>query len=227
MSTSISGASTAAASLLDSRMTTLLYVTAPRLDHKLFNYIILHLRDWEFGSPEYLKLVTTKNAYNLEPSPEDSSVLEPSKTPVPVDIENAWGGAALEDIEAFTNDVGRAQPEDTRPVDTSFFMLIDEEGIEHENCVFAERHIDWNTEPPQDLESFRKVRVPWSDVPSIWANLSAGDVSFEEMADERENDGSTTREWYTYAGLGEDTIGADGIKARDDEINRFRAEGLV
>lgn len=200
-----------------------MFVTAPGLDHKAFNYILLPLRDWEFGASDWLNLVTTKNAYNLERIPADTaadfSKATTTKPAVPTNIENAWADAAIADIEAFTRNAGGMWPD--------LFVLVDSEGVESQTCIFAEALWDVESEPSRRLDAFEKMRVPWSEAYAMDANVSLGNLRFEHWADGGGDDGSTTRERYAYVGLGRDAVGVGDVEAIEGEIEGFRAGGMV
>jgi len=211
-------------------MTSLLFITAPQADHKQINRILIHLRDYDYsdGEDDFFKLVTTKNAYDLDLSTDSGSEvitayrsLEETSPPVPIDIENAWAGASLDDIEEYCADLARA---DVKGANPGLFVVIDAEGLREEDCILVEEQYEWEE---RGTARFWKMRVPWDELYITWCQLEVGNASFEEMTEEVEetNDEERRKEmsWFTFRTTCEDS--GEGCPGRDAAIEELRKEG--
>lgn len=217
--------------------TGLLFVTAPEADYKQINRILLRLRDWE-GAPDILdtfKLVTTKNAYDLEP-PAHSNAWLPATSP-PVDeasLDNTWVGASIEDVEAFCLDLCRAPP---RSVETRQFLLVDSEALRAEECVLGLRR---GNDPEEEtfayLDEFDKMRVPQTQVYWPWANFMVGNMQWWEYTQEervwglddmgRLNGGGEDG-WFNYRQIGDNPMTEEQSRYKEEQMAWFEREGWI
>lgn len=210
----------------------LLFVTAPQADHKAINLLLLHLRDWEYDCGDQFRIVTTKNAYDLEISPAflpsgDKNIGETSP-PVESNLDNAWAGATIEDVEGFCLDIERANENgDNKSEDeASMFIIVDSEALEKRECVLASRANIWgDDDEPVWLEKFTKMRVPWEELYAIWVNLELANMNWEEFTLEGEEkeiglDSSPEDCWYEHRSVSEGADMSEKIrKRRDDEVD--------
>jgi hypothetical protein len=212
--------------------TGLLFVTAPEADHKLINSLLLHIRDWEFGSGDRFKLVTTKNAYDLEDGPEKTSsaaTQNPDETSPPLSSspDNGWAGAALEDVEAFCMDLMRDEE-----LGTSYhagqFVVVDSTDVQAHTCILGHRAIDEEAADFAYLDRYNKMRVPWDKLYSPWCNLDIANMNFEEFTQEEDDGRPGVDGWFTFRDIMEgDDLSADNRRKRDREIQRFRDAGHI
>jgi len=202
-------------------MSGLLFVTASEATHKDINLALTYLRDWEYGDGDSsFKLVTTRNAYDLErPSGDRPRDVNATLTPVPRDIDNTWAGAPLEDIEAYCIDLDRSKD---AGVNTHLYLVIDNEGLKDKTCILGERWIEWEANPITYPERFKKFRVPWDEAYLVWCNLDISNVNFEEFATEGEGDGDG---WFQYQAEGAPDMSEENLQMRSDEIEKLRQHG--
>lgn len=198
-------------------MSGLVFVSAPSADHKLINRLLFHLRDWEYGSEDRFCLVTTKNAYSLEPQ-NDDYITKETIPPIPSDVQNAWAGADLADIEAFVRDLCRSQ---TRGIYPNVFLLLDETGVHEKSVIVAE--LDEDVEGPDPSEDgIKKVRVPWDEAYLMWCNLEIANMGFEDFCEgDRVVDG-----WYVYNSSGR-ILSEEHEALRDETIARVEGADSV
>jgi hypothetical protein len=192
--------------------TGLLFVTAPEADYKLINLMLLHLRDWQYGSGDGFKLVTTKNAYDLESDTTSTSPPLSSSS-----LDNAWAGAALEDVEGFCMDL-----------DETMYVVVDSTGAQAHSCILGHRAIDAEAEEFIQLDRFDKMRVPWEKLYSPWCNLEIANMDFEEFTQEGGGGGEGEDGWFTFQDVTEgDDLCEESRAERDREIQRFRDAGHI
>ena len=162
------------------------------------NRFLLHLRDIEYGSDDRFHLATTKNAFDLEKPQGESSVQE-TVPPVQPDFYNGFKGLPLEEIEAFTLDLNKNS--ENEGVNSSLFVLLDEQGVQDKTCIVAQRHFNSDDESEEEsneesrelyADHFDKVRVPWAEVYSMWCNLDIANMDFQDFCDEDEAPGAGT-----------------------------------
>ncbi|KAM0720107.1 hypothetical protein Q7P37_004243 [Cladosporium fusiforme] len=213
--------------------TGLLFVTAPEADHKSINLILLQIRDWGYGSGDSFKLVTTKNAYDLDVSPiNPHGRLEPTSPPLDSRFENAWAGASLEDVEAFCLDLKREGP---LPYNASLYIMVDSEGLQALNGVLGKQASDFEADKFRYLDVYNKMRIPWDQVYMVWCNLDISNMDFEEYTkeieagvDEDGNVGVAPGGWFSFEdGFGDDFFVKEDKERRDKEIEQFRQDGLI
>jgi hypothetical protein len=213
--------------------TGLLFVTAPEADYKLINLVLLQLRDWDYGSGDRFKLVTTKNAYDLEAPPhaagQDTRHTGETSPPLSSDLDNAWAGAALEDVEAFCVDLARDEEASNINCNAYLYVVVDSTSLQAESCILGHRAHGPEAEDFVWLDRFDKVRVPWGKLYSPWCNLEIGNMGFEEWTQEFDNGGEGVDGWYTFK-----DIEGDGLSDEDEnnpgldrEIQRFRDAGHI
>ncbi|KAK4543991.1 hypothetical protein LTR36_004765 [Oleoguttula mirabilis] len=204
-------------------MAGLLFVTAQNVDFKHINRLLLHLRDWQYGQEgtwDSFRLVTTKNAYDIDKPENGRGLIDGTTPPIPSEIYNGWSGARLSDIEGFMLDI--AKPWDStenQGFNSSIYIILDEKGLQDRTCVFAERRFD--DEANELTDHFNKVRVPWSEVYIVFVNVNIGNVGFEDYCDERSRDDDG---WHTYGQLLKDTS-EENARKRDETIARLEREG--
>lgn len=206
--------------------TGLLFVTAPEADHKLINLLLMRLRDWEYGGgQDRLHLMTTKNAYDLDPPamPLRSGTQEKGETspPLPSSLDNAWAGATLEDVEAFCIDLKR-NDDGKGMYNKSLFVVVDSTDVRAQTCILGERAIDEEADTFTWLDKFNKMRIPWDDLYVTWCNLDIANMNFDEFTHE---DGDENG-WFTYREIGDD-LSEGNQRKRDREIQRFRDAGHI
>ncbi|KAM0699566.1 hypothetical protein Q7P36_000569 [Cladosporium allicinum] len=183
--------------------TGLLFVTAPEADHKAINLLLHNLTDWEYSKGDiWFRLVTTKNAYDLE-LPSGTNALDATPPSLDDTLDNAWAGSSLKDVEDFCLDVIHNDP--NMDIGASLFIVVDSLGFQARNAILVEQAIGDEEHEFVALESFVKMRVPWSEVFSSWCNLNVSNSDFDEMGERREERG----EWEGEEGGGEQAFGND------------------
>lgn len=227
----------------------LLFVTAPEADYKTINLLLLNLRVWEHDLDDQYRLVTTKNAFDLEISPaifpDGSKNMGETSPPLHSSLENAWAGNTIEDVEGFCLDLCRTNEKDdngiTKPDnDGNMFIILDSQALEKREVVLALRANIWEGEDKDKyvaLDKFMKIRVPWEALWSVWVNLDLADMNWEEFTedgytedgDERDigNDSSPDDCWYAYRSSGDCGINEKDRKRRDDLITHMREKGQI
>lgn len=218
--------------------TGLLFVTAPEADYKLINRILLRLRAW---NNDYIfdsfKLVTTKNAYDLEPPVHSERNRLPATSPTlsEASLDNAWAGASLEDVEAFCLDVHRAAP--FRYVETTQFLLVDSEALHAAESVIGCRRGKFTEE--EDfffLDEFDKMRIPQDQVFSPWANFELGNMQFWEFTQEEQDWGldewgelNRVRQdgWFTYRQIADNPMTEEQSRYKEEQMAWFEGEGWI
>jgi len=151
-------------------MTGLLFINAPECTHKHINEVLVYLNDWEYENYHAFKLVSTKNAYDLDlpHGTEEGQDLDGTVPPVDPDTENAWAGAELSDIEAFCRDLERHSANGVNP---ELYILVDSAGLHDKTCVLGMRVEDgWYAESKTmiHLDHFRRFRMPWDEAYLTW-----------------------------------------------------------
>jgi hypothetical protein len=218
--------------------TGLLFVTAPEADYKLINLMLLHIRDWEYESGDRFKLVTTKNAYDLESAPAatttPSAAADVTSPPLSSSLDNAWAGAALEDVDAFCMDLMRDEENNNNNnythYNTSLYVVLDSTGAQARSAILGQRASDYEAQDFAWLDRFDKMRVPWEDLYSPWCNLDIANMGFEEFTREFDDGGQAGEAgcWFTYRKiLGGVELSEDNRRRRDEEVRRFRDAGHI
>jgi hypothetical protein len=212
--------------------TGLLFVTAPEADHKAINLLIHNLADWEHSKGDiWFRLVTTKNAYDLEPPPGTNSL---DATPPSLDntFDNAWAGSSLKDVEDFCLDVVRNDP--NGDIGASLFVVVDSLGFQAHNAILVERAVGEREEEFVMLDSFVKMRVPWSEVFSAWCNLNISNSDFDEMGERRKEGGEWEGEeaggeqgWYDYHAGDCFDLDEESATRKDKAFRRLKNDGRV
>ena len=212
--------------------TGLLFVTAPEADHKAINLLLHNLTDWEYSKGDiWFHLVTTKNAYDLELPPGTNAL---DATPASLDntLDNAWAGSSLKDIEDFCLDVVHNDPK--IDIGASLFIVVDSLGFQARNAILVEQAIGDEEEEFVALESFVKMRVPWSEVFSAWCNLNVSNSDFDEMGERREEGGEWEGEegggeqgWYDYHAGECFDLDEESAKRKDKAFQRLKNDGRV
>jgi hypothetical protein len=203
--------------------TGLLFVTAPEADYKLINLMLLHLRDWEYGSGDRFTLVTSKNAHDLE-----SNTVETSPPLSSSSLDNAWAGAALEDVEGFCMDLARDEENLKRNLDASLYVVVDSTGAQAHSCILGLRACDAEAEEVIQLDCFDKMRIQWEKLYSPWCNLDIANMDFEDFTQEGEDGGGREDGWFTFKDVMEgDDLSEENRGKRDREIQCLRDAGYV
>jgi hypothetical protein len=217
----------------------LVFVTAPKSDYKLISLLFMHLRDWEFAglrsSSDNFRLVTSKNAYDLDvpARPLRSGTQETGETSPPLSssLDNAWAGAALEDVEAFCLDLARNDDSGgTGRYNYSLYVVVDSTDLQAHTCILGERAVDREAAEFTRLDRFNKMRVPWDLVYATFCNLDIANMSFEEFTREFHDGGGGDgkNSWYTYKDVsGGVNLSEEDRRRRDREVERFKDAGHI
>ena len=212
--------------------TGLIFVTAPEADYKAINLLIHHLTDWEYSEGEILfRLVTSKNAYNLE-LPPGTHALDATPPTLDSTLDNAWAGSSLKDVEDFCLDVVRNDP--NSDIGASLFIVVDSRGFQDHDAILVEQAVGEEEEGFEMLDSFVKMRVPWKEIYSAWCNLSVANSDFDEMGERRKEGGQWDGEeaggeqgWYDFhAGLCFD-LNEESARRKDKALQRLKNDGRV
>jgi hypothetical protein len=212
-----------------------LFVTAPEADFKAVNLLLHELSNWGYNDGESdFKLITTKNAYDFE-RPAGTYRSDTTRPTLDNTFNNAWAGSSLKDVEDFCLDVLHA--EDSGADGPSLFVVVDGAGFEGRNAIVVERAIDEEDEDFKSLDSFLKMRIPWDEVNSAWANLSIANISFNELGELKEDDGEDGGEgervdeefgdgWHDYEPMGGD-LNEKNAKRKEKALQRLKNEGRI
>jgi hypothetical protein len=190
--------------------TNLLFITVPEADQKLIDLVLTQLRHWDLESGDRFKIVTTRNAYDLRSAPGAAGKDDTDTTSEVNNNNNAWAGAALEDVEAFCLDLARDQENnddenenENMNYGTSMYVVVDSTGAQTDSCILVHRAHDPEAEGFAWLDRFDKMRIPWDKLSTPWNNLSIANMDFEEFT--REFDDGRNREgedgWFTFMDL--------------------------
>jgi hypothetical protein len=225
----------------------LVFVTAPDADHKLINSLLMHIRDWEYEDVNpttygNFKLVTSKNPYDLN-MPErrlrsDTRKMRETELPLSSSVQNAWAGAALEEIEAYCLYSARHDALEGKGMyNNNTYVVVDSTGLLSHTCILGERAVvygDNGVEEFGPLDGFNKMRVPWELVYVIFCNLVVADLSFEDFTQEfydgyDGDDRSVGKDgWWTYKDVsGGFNLSEDNRGRREREIQRYRDAGHI
>jgi hypothetical protein len=216
-------------------MSGFLFVTAPEADYKAVNLLLHELGNWGYNDGESdFKVITTKNAYDFE-QPAGIYRSETTQPTLDSTFTNAWAGSSLKDVEDFCLDVLHA--EDSGADGPSLFVVVDAAGFDGRNAIVVERAIDEEDEDCKSLDSFVKMRIPWEEVNSAWANLSIANISFDELGELKEDDaddgggGERADEeigdgWHEYEPMGGDLNEKNATK-KDKALQRLKDDGRV
>lgn len=213
-----------------------LFVTAPGVDYKAVNLLLHELSNWSYNDGESdFKVISTKNAYDFE-RPAGSYRLDVTPPTLDSTFNNAWAGSSLKDVEDFCLDAIRA--EDSGADGPSLFVIVDTAGFEGRNAIVVERAMAEEDEDFKELDSFVKMRIPWDEVNSAWANLSIANISFDEMGEPREDDAGEGGEgetvngergadgWHDYEPMGGD-LNEKSAKRKEKALQRLEDNGRV
>lgn len=170
----------------------LIIITADQIDIKIINKLILTLRDWEFGEESHWDnctiLRTTEDIMSKEH--------ETDKPPLQELPTIEFRGKSVQEVETLL-----LTKHKEGAIDAPLFLILDDEGVEKETIIVAQRAINMSEEAdaPLYLDRIDKVRVPWIEADSMWGNLDIGNLGFEEFCVEDEavdDDG-----WFKYRGI--------------------------
>lgn len=212
----------------------LLFVTAPKADHKVINRLLLYLRDWEYDSGDNFVLITSKSIKGLTQAlqePEEASgaiapVATPTSAPIDPNLMNAWAGASIAEIEKLCLEVDKDE-RFGKAFNPHLFVVLDSKGIEDQTCVLAERVIDWDADPLVYPEKFNKTRVPWYQVYCNWCNLDISNLGWDELMVEDDAEEMDSL-WWTYNTKDEGQYLSDEKRMlRDEQIAKLRCEGKL
>lgn len=210
--------------------TCLLFVTAPEADHKAVNLLIHHLSDWEYNKGELtFSLVTTKNAYDLELPPGVNSL---DATPPSLDstFDNSWSGASLKDVEDFCLDM--IHTGDHSDIAPCLFVVVDSAGFLAQNAILVEQAVGEEDEDFVMLDSFVKMRLPWTETYINWCGLSVANSDFDEMGERRADSGEGEEAggeqgWYSYHEGQATDLNEKEAKRKEKAFKRLKDEGRV
>ena len=207
----------------------LLFITTPNADQLAIDCVLLHLRDWEFGSEgnwDTFHIVRTKDVEAFKTLITDNNVTA-TTPPHPEDCLNMWQASSLSEVESFMLNVSnRYHGTADSKISTSNFILLDSKRLEEKTCIVGEHHYDG--EANTWIDAFNKVRVPWQEVHSMWANLDVGNMPFEEFCVDEE--GCDEDHWWRWddsengpsLGLSEE------LRAmREDAIQKMKEKGAA
>lgn len=213
--------------------TGLLFVTAPEADHKVINRLLLHFKDWEYGSGDNFRLVTSRSIESLIQAylaahKGDEAAETATAAPVDPNLDNEWAGASIADIESFCIALEK-RDDRAKALQSSLFVVLDADGLRDQTCVLAERAIDWKADLEEDLfrylDEFNKTRTPWYQTYLTWCNLEIANIGWDEMMEEEEEDEKEDR-WWTFNMEDSGEYLSDEKKdLRDKEIEEFRNQG--
>ena len=98
----------------------------------------------------------------------------------------------------------------------NIYILVDEKSMQDKTCIVGERRFDDETE--QRVDAFNKIRVPWDQVHSVWANLDISNMDFLDFCVDEEvgEDG-----WGVY----DDSEDGPGLTL-DEEKRLLREEAI-
>ena len=99
-------------------------VTAGSADHKSINRLLLHLRDWEFGSGDRFDLATSKDVIFLKGS-SDQKNTQPTVPQNSPNFSTQWVNGSLQEVEAFLLELDKAIGEQLAGLQTKIFILVD------------------------------------------------------------------------------------------------------
>lgn len=206
-------------------MTGILFITAERADHKAINRMLLYLRNWEYGEPNFwddLYLMTSRDAKNIPPKPEDRDSIGGTSPPVPPSItnDNAWKGASIKDIEAFMLSI--SDPDVNPGYENTLWFCVDDKGLADGTCIVAERHCDSEAEPIKFSDKWNKVRLPWGEVSLMLANLEVANMDFEDFCDGNEPD---EEGWCIKSDELREDISEENVRKRRETIEEFERNG--
>lgn len=209
-----------------------LFVTAPEADYKAVNLLLHELSNWGYNDGEAdFKVITTKNAYDFE-LPAGAYSHEATLPSLDNTFNNAWAGSSLKDVEDFCLDVLNSG--DSGADGPSLFVVVDAAGFESRNAIVVERAIDEEDEDFKSLDSFVKMRIPWDEVNSAWANLSIANISFNEMGEPYEDGADDDRVqegtgdgWHYYEPMGGDLPEQYARKKEKASFQRLKDDGRV
>ena len=213
----------------------LLFVTAPEADHKAINLLLHHLTDYEHSEGDiWFRLVSTKNAYDLEP-PSGANTLYATPPTLDSTFDNAWTGSSLKDVEDFCLDVVRNDPD--RNIGASLFVVVDSRGFQARDAIVVEQAVGEEEEGFKMLDSFVKMRVPWSEVFTVWCNLSVANSDFDEMGERRKEGGEWEGEegggeqgWYDWVDYNDGSVyepDEESATLKDKAFQRLKKDGRI
>jgi hypothetical protein len=217
--------------------TGLLFVTSPTADYKTVNLLLHNLQDWEYSKGDLnFHLITTKNAYDLE-LPPGSTCLETTPPALDATFDNGWAGASLKDVEGFCLDM--IHSDEMEMISPGLFVVVDEAGFEKREAILCERDVKEPEDDEgefEDLDSFAKMRVPWSELHSCWCNLNIANMGFDEFGERREDgdgggevvDGTGAEGWHDFnTDVHDEGLGEKEAKRKEKALKKLEKEGRV
>lgn len=215
--------------------TGLLFVTAPEADYKAVNLLIHHLRDWEYDEGKLtFRVVTTKNAYDLE-LPPGTDALPTTPPSLDATFDNSWAGSSLADVEAFCLDIIHAGDQDN--IGPPMFVVADSEGFQARNAILVEQFCDDNQDFKM-LDKFDKMRIPWDDVYISWCGIRFGNNFFDQLGQRRgvDEDADSDDEavdvwdlddWHDYHAHNTSDLSEKDAKRKEKAFQRLIKGGWV
>ena len=206
-------------------MTGLLFITAEHADHKAINRMLLYLRNWEYGEPDYwddLYLMTSRDAKSIPPKPEDRICIGGTSPLVASSItnDNAWKGANIKDIEAFMLSI--SDPDANLGYESTLWFCVDDKGLADGTCIVAERHCDFEAESIKFSDKWNKVRLLWGEVGLMQANLEVENMDFVEYC---EGNGPDAESWWVKSDELGEVISTENVRKRRETIEEFERHG--
>ncbi|KAK8082351.1 GroES-like protein [Apiospora saccharicola] len=207
-------------------MAGVLLITAPSADTKAMNRAIVHLHSYPGYFPS-LKLVLSDQLEDLKTLGFSEGAESPfTKPDIRPPTSNAWAGASLSTIE-------------TNALDRTLYLVIDDEGLQDQTRIVAERITSFEEKPSGECEAHRsgvhgydRVRMPWSRATSMFNNLAIANIGFEDFIEDSNgaNFNSPTVDgqgrWWT-ADDEEPDMTAEEEQKEAEELARLEKEGLI
>lgn len=206
----------------------LLFITAPEVDKKTINRVLIHLRDYEFsdeGDRDDFHIVSTRDAEALKTAITNGEIRS-TKPPVSDETNTTvWQNATLEEVEAFMLPIIKHFYEISTDSSPNNPFILDSQGLTEKTCIVIDRQLDENEDSSRPQDTFNKVRVPWKEVHSVWANLDISNMDFEDYCDEEQ--GANGEGWwrFNYESFPEEEDGFEEARTKDIEKMEERAEG--
>ncbi|KAF7196931.1 hypothetical protein HII31_01849 [Pseudocercospora fuligena] len=196
------------------------FVTASTVGFKNLNRFLLGVHDWEYGSGARFSIVDSKNAYEVAERYKDGvEPVEPGHF-TEDNFESPWSGLSIKDVEAFCIDAAKT----TEREEPSLFLILDDQGIQDETVIIAQRHFG---EDDKYTNVFDKVRMPWQGVYSMWCNLDIANMDFEDFCegDEADEDG-----WWEANDFGKsvgDDMSDENRELKDKMLRELQEAGKI
>ncbi|KAK4609226.1 hypothetical protein CLAFUW4_14239 [Fulvia fulva] len=195
-----------------------IFITASNADFKVANRFLLLIRDWEYGSGDRFHIKIDKNHVRFDANGYNNTVTDAGSLTAD-NFTNEWKGASLSDVETWMLEATRQDPTG----DPSLWILLDDEGVEQQTCILAERRMpeDNYGMDPKPTFTLNKIRLSWEEVYSPWCNLDIANMSFDEFT----ADGPDAEGWWEYDSSSSSDLPDEKKQERDNEVQRLKEEG--